>query len=148
MAENLVDRGIEVTIIEMSNQVMAPIDIEMASLLHTHIREKGVNLILENGVQSFADQGRKVILSDGTEVATDMTILSIGVRPENQLAKEAGLELGARGHIVVNEYLQTSHEDIYAVGDAIEVVDYINGKKQRLLLQALQIAKDVLLLKI
>ena len=129
MAENLVDRGIEVTMIEMSQQVMAPIDIEMASLLHTHIREKGVNLIIGNGVQSFADQGRKVILADGTEVATNMTILSIGVRPENQLAKEAGLELGARGHIVVNEFLQTSQEDIYAVGDAIEVVDYINGQK-------------------
>ena len=129
MAENLVDRGIEVTMIEMSQQVMAPIDIEMASLLHTHIREKGVNLIIGNGVQSFEDQGRKVILADGTEVATNMTILSIGVRPENQLAKEAGLELGARGHIVVNEFLQTSQEDIYAVGDAIEVVDYINGQK-------------------
>ena len=129
MAENLVHRGIEVTMIEMSGQVMAPIDIEMASLLHTHIREKGVNLIIGNGVQSFADQGRKVILADGTEVATNMTILSIGVKPENQLAKEAGLELGARGHIVVNEYLQTSQEDIYAVGDAIEVVDYINGQK-------------------
>ena len=129
MAENLVDRGIEVTMIEMSQQVMAPIDIEMASLLHTHIREKGVNLIIGNGVQSFEDQGRKVILADGTEVVTNMTILSIGVRPESQLAKEAGLELGARGHIVVNEFLQTSQEDIYAVGDAIEVVDYINGQK-------------------
>ena len=110
MAENLVHRGIEVTMIEMSGQVMAPIDIEMASLLHTHIREKGVNLIIGNGVQAFADRGKKVNLADGTEVATDMTILSIGVRPENQLAKEAGLELGARGHIVVNEFLQTSHE--------------------------------------
>ena len=129
MAENLVHRGIEVTMIEMSGQVMAPIDIEMASLLHTHIREKGVNLIIGNGVQAFADRGKKVNLADGTEVATDMTILSIGVRPENQLAKEAGLELGARGHIVVNEFLQTSHKDIYAVGDAIEVVDYINGQK-------------------
>ena len=84
---------------------MAPIDFEMASILHAHIREKGVNLILENGVQSFADHGKKVILSDGTEVATDMTILSIGVRPENQLAKKAGLELGERGDIVVNEFL-------------------------------------------
>lgn len=129
MAENLVDRGIEVTIIEMANQVMAPIDYEMASILHAHLKEKGVRLILENGVQSFADNGKKIILSDGTEVETDMTILSIGVRPENELAKNAGLELGARGHIIVNEYLQTSNEDIYAVGDAIEVVDYINGSK-------------------
>ncbi|WP_423801760.1 CoA-disulfide reductase [Neobacillus sp. SAB-20_R2A] len=129
MAENLVDRGIEVTIIEMANQIMAPIDFEMASILHTHLKEKGVKLILENGVQSFADQGKKVILSDGTEIETDMTILSIGVRPENELAKTAGLELGERGGIIINEYLQTSNEDIYAVGDAVEVVDYISGAK-------------------
>lgn len=129
MAENLVDRGIDVTIIEMANQIMAPIDFEMASLLHAHLKEKGVQLILENGVQSFADQGKKVILSDSTEIQTDMTILSIGVRPENELAKAGGLELGERGGIIVNEYLQTSNEHIYAVGDAVEVFDYISGTK-------------------
>lgn len=129
MAENLVERGIEVTIIEMANQIMAPIDFEMASILHAHLKEKGVKLILENGVQSFADQGKKVILSDGMEIDTDMTILSIGVKPENELANSAGLELGERGGIIVNEYLQTSNKDIYAVGDAIEVVDYISGTK-------------------
>ena len=129
MAENLVDRGIEVTIIEMANQIMAPIDYEMASILHTHLKQKGVELILENGVQSFANQGKKVVLSDGTEIETDMTILSIGVRPENELAKLAGLDLGERGGIIVNEYLQTSNEDIFAVGDAVEVVDYISGTK-------------------
>lgn len=129
MAENLADRGMEVTLIEMANQIMAPIDYEMAAILHAHLKEKGVQLILENGVQSFADQGNKVILSDGTEIQTDMTILSIGVRPENELAKTAGLELGERGGIVVNEFLQTSNEDIYAVGDAVEVVDYISGTK-------------------
>ncbi|MCM3764583.1 CoA-disulfide reductase [Neobacillus niacini] len=129
MAENLVDRGVEVTIVEMADQIMAPIDFEMASILHTHLKEKGVKLILENGVQSFADQGKKVILSDGTDIDTDMTILSIGVRPENELAKKAGLDLGERGGIIVNEYLQTSNEDIYAVGDAIEVVNYISGAK-------------------
>lgn len=129
MAENLVDRGMEVTVIEMANQVMAPIDFEMASILHKHLKEKGVQLILENGVQSFTENGKKVILSDGTEVQTDMTILSIGVRPENELAKNAGLELGARGGIIVNEYLKTSNHDIYAVGDAVEVVDYISGTK-------------------
>ncbi|MGJ7910104.1 CoA-disulfide reductase [Neobacillus sp. LXY-1] len=129
MAENLVDRGLDVTIIEMANQIMAPIDFEMASILHTHLKEKGVKLILENGVNSFADNGKKVILSDGTEIYTDMTILSIGVRPENELAKAAGLTLGERGGIVVNEYLQTSNDDIYAVGDAVEVVDYINKTK-------------------
>lgn len=129
MTENLVDRGLKVTLIEMANQIMAPIDFEMASILQTHIKEKGVNLILENGVQSFADEGKKVVLSDGTEIQTDMTILSIGVRPENELAKTAGLSLGERGGIIVNEFLQTSNEDIYAVGDAVEVVDYISGTK-------------------
>jgi CoA-disulfide reductase len=129
MAENLVDRGIEVTIIEMANQIMAPIDYEMASILHSHLKQKGVKLILENGVKSFSNQGKKVELSDGTEIDTDMIILSIGVRPENELAKTAGLELGERGGIIVNEYLQTSNEDIFAVGDAVEVVDYISGTK-------------------
>lgn len=129
MAENLADRGVEVTIVEMANQIMAPIDFEMASILHNHIKDKGVKLVLENGVESFASEGKKIILSDGTEIDTDMTILSIGVRPENELAKTAGLELGDRGGIIVNEYLQTSNPDIYAVGDAIEVVDYINRTK-------------------
>lgn len=129
MTENLVERGIEVTLIEMANQVMAPIDYEMASILHTHLQEKGVKLILENGVKEFIDQGKKVILSDNTIIETDITILSIGVRPENELAKSAGLALGERGGIIVNEYMQTSNEDIYAVGDAIEVVDYINSMK-------------------
>ncbi|WP_102271772.1 CoA-disulfide reductase [Cytobacillus massiliigabonensis] len=129
MAENLAERGIEVTIIEMANQIMAPIDFEMASILHNHLIDKGVKLILENGVQSFADNGKKVILSDGSEIETDMTILSIGVKPENELAKVAGLKLGERGGIIVNEFLQTSNEDIYAVGDAVEVVDYISGMK-------------------
>lgn len=129
MAENLAERGIEVTIIEMANQIMAPIDFEMASILHNHLIDKGVKLILENGVQSFADNGGKINLSDGTEIETDMTILSIGVKPENELAKSAGLTLGERGGIIVNEYLQTSNKDIYAVGDAVEVVDYISSMK-------------------
>lgn len=129
MAENLAARGIEVTIIERGNQIMAPLDLEMASILHTHLTEKGVKLILENGVEAFSDAGKKVILTDGTEIETELTILAIGVRPENELAKNAGLELGERGGIIVNEYLQTSNADIYAVGDAIEVVDYINETK-------------------
>lgn len=129
MVENLVDRGIEVTLIEMADQVMAPIDIEMASILHTHLKEKGVSLLLKNGVESFTDEGRMVVLSDGTHIQTDMTILSIGVTPENTLAQAAGLELGERGGIVVNDYLQTSNPDIYAVGDALEVFDYVSGTK-------------------
>ncbi|MED4353386.1 CoA-disulfide reductase [Schinkia azotoformans] len=127
MAENLHERGIEVTLVEMSNQVMAPFDFEMASILHTHMAQKGVNLILEDGVQAFQNNGTKVILNSGKEIETEMILLAIGVRPENELAKDAGLDLGERGHIKVNEYLETSDPDIYALGDAIEVTDYING---------------------
>ncbi len=126
MAENLAERGIQVTIIEMANQVMAPLDYEMASIVHTHLKEKGVNLILEDGVKAISDQGKTIELSSGNKVSTDMIILSIGVRPENQLAIDAGLEVGERGGIKVNEYMQTSDESIYAIGDAIEVVDYIH----------------------
>lgn len=128
MAENLHERGIEVTLIEMSNQVMAPFDIEMASILHTHLREKGVNLILEDGVKAFENNGTKVVLNSGKEIDTEMILLAIGVRPESELAKTAGLEVGERGHIKVNDYLQTSDPDIFALGDAIEVTDYINEK--------------------
>ncbi|WP_108669111.1 CoA-disulfide reductase [Peribacillus acanthi] len=126
MAENLVERGIHVTLVEMANQVMAPLDFEMAAIIHQHLKEKGVTLILEDGVHSFCDSGKKIILSSGREIATDMIILSIGVKPENTLALNAGLNVGERGGIQVNEYLQTNDENIYALGDAIEVTDYMN----------------------
>jgi len=128
MAENLWDLGIEVTVVEMDKQVMAPLDFEMASILHGHMKEKGVNLILEDGVASFENSGRMIVLNSGRKIETDMIILAIGVRPENQLAKEAGLKTGERGGIVVNAHLQTEDLDIYAIGDAIEVTDFINGK--------------------
>jgi CoA-disulfide reductase len=127
MAENLWDLGIEVTLIEMSNQIMAPIDYEMAAILHAHLREKGVNLILEDGVASFENNGKAVKLNSGKTMETDMVILAIGVKPENQLAIGAGIKVGDRGGIQVNEYLQTEDPNIYAIGDAIEVKDYING---------------------
>lgn len=128
MAENLRERGIEVTLVEMANQIMAPIDFEMASILHQHVREKGVNLVLEDGVKSFDNNGKLINLTSGKQIKTDLIILAIGVVPENKLAKEAGLELGLRGAIRVNERLQTADESIYAIGDAIEVKDYINGQ--------------------
>jgi CoA-disulfide reductase len=128
MAENLYDLGIEVTLIEMSNQIMAPLDFEMASILHAHLREKGINLILEDGVNAFAENGKIVKLNSGRTIDTDMIILAIGVKPENQLAKEAELKIGERGGIQVNEHLQTEDPNIYAIGDAIEVTDYINGR--------------------
>lgn len=128
MAENLVDRGIDVTLVEMSNQVMAPLDYEMASIIHSHLKEKGLHLILEDGVQSFKDEGKSIVLASGKEIPTDLTILAIGVRPENKLAVEAGLKVGERGGIQVNDYLQTSDEYVYAIGDAIEVTDYVSKK--------------------
>jgi CoA-disulfide reductase len=128
MAENLWERGVEVTLIEMAEQIMAPIDFEMASILHQHLREKGVNLVLEDGVKSFEQNGKLINLNSGKQIEADLIILAIGVAPENKLAKEAGLELGLRGAIRVNERLQTADESIYAIGDAIEVKDYINGQ--------------------
>lgn len=127
MTENLVERGIEVTMIEKGNQVMAPIDYEMAQMVHTEMRKHGVNLIFEDGVDSFKENGKIVLLESGKEIATDMIIMAIGVQPESGLAKEAGLELGIRSTIKVNQHLQTSDASIYAVGDAIEVKDYNHG---------------------
>lgn len=128
MAENLWERGVEVTLVEMADQIMAPIDFEMASILHQHLREKGMNLVLEDGVESFEQNGKLINLNSGKQIETDLIILAIGVAPENKLAKEAGLELGLRGAIRVNERLQTADESIYAIGDAVEVKDYINGQ--------------------
>ncbi len=128
MAENLHERGVDVTLVEAANQIMAPVDFEMASILHQHMRDKGVNLILEDGVKEFKDYGRKIVLNSGEEVENDLVILSIGVRPENKLAVDAGLDVGERGGIKVNDYLQTNDPDIYAIGDAIEVTDFITRK--------------------
>lgn len=125
MAENLVERGVKVHLIEMLDQVMAPFDYEMAQILHGHMEDNGVDLILGDGVDSFKNDGNTIVLKSGKQVSTDMTILSIGVRPENKLAKDAGLELGPRGHILVDENMMTSKDHIYAVGDAIQTKDLI-----------------------
>lgn len=127
MAENLVERGVNVTLIEMANQVMNPIDFEMASIVHTHMREKGVNLLFNDGVKAIEQEGKRVVLASGQTLETDMIVLAIGVTPENQLAKDAELALGVRGAIKVNEHLQTSDPSIYAIGDVIEVKHYIHG---------------------
>ncbi|PFA25645.1 CoA-disulfide reductase [Bacillus cereus] len=125
MAENLREKGIDVTLVEMNNQVMPPIDYEMAAYVHEHMKQHGVQLILEDGVEAFEEDGAVVRLKSGLKINTDMIILSIGVQPESPLAKEAGLELGVRGTIKVNEKLQTSDSSIYAIGDAIEVKDFV-----------------------
>lgn len=131
MAENLKEIGLEVTLIEMQNQVMAPLDFEMANLLHENIRQNQVNLILNNGVKSFYHEknGTKIQLNSGNIIETDMVILSIGIKPNSELAKKAGIKLNEKGGIIVDEYLQTSQEDIYAVGDVIEVDNFISKEK-------------------
>ena len=127
MAENLVHRGLEVSLVEMADQIMAPFDKDMAILLENHMKENGVDLYISKGLTAVEEDGKYVILQDGTRLQTDMTILSIGVRPNSQLAKDAGLELNKRGGIVVNDMMQTSDPDIYAVGDVIEVTDFNTG---------------------
>ncbi len=128
MAENLHARGITITIVEAGEQVMAPLDIEMASIIHEHLIDKNVELILKDGVAGFENKGKKIILSSGKEIVTDMIILSIGVKPETTIAKEANLKLNERGAIVVDKFMKTSDPSIYALGDAIEVMDFVNKK--------------------
>ena len=130
MAENLYMAGAEVFIVEMADQVMAPVDYSMAAIVHQHLLSKGIHLMLGNGVTRFEDRDEElcVSLSDGKQLVADMALLSIGIRPENQLAKSAGLQLGERGGIVVNDYMQTSDPDIYALGDAAEIKNLVTGK--------------------
>lgn len=130
MAENLHDLGIQVDVVEMANQVMAPLDFSMAAIVHRQLTDKGVGLHLEDGVSRFEekDGGVTVHLRSGKQIATDMVLLSIGVRPETKLAKDAGLAIGERGGITVNDYMQTSDADIYALGDAVEVRHLVTGQ--------------------
>ena len=130
MAENLHDLGIQVDVVEMANQVMAPLDFSMAAIVHRQLTDKGVGLHLEDGVGRFEekDGGVTVHLRSGKQIATDMVLLSIGVRPETKLAKDAGLAIGERGGIAVNDYMQTSDADIYALGDAVEVRHLVTGQ--------------------
>lgn len=122
MAENLAHAGASVSVVEMANQVMGPIDYSMAALVHEHLLQKGVGLYLEQAVDSFAEtDGRvEVRMKSGICLKTDIVILSIGVRAETRLAQDAGLKIGEMKGIYVDEYLQTSDKNVYAVGDAIE----------------------------
>ncbi|MCR5033948.1 MAG: FAD-dependent oxidoreductase [Clostridia bacterium] len=131
-AENLHHAGLDVTLVEAMDQVMAPFDPEMAKLLHENIAENGVALHLEDGVDSFRnneDDSVTVRLKSGKELQADLVILSIGVRPNSQLAREAGLTLNERGGIVTDDHLRTSDPDIYAAGDVIEVTDIVSGDR-------------------
>lgn len=131
MAENLDQAKLDVTLIEMQNQVMAPLDLEMANLLHENIIANGVDLILNDGVKAFeeADDKIKIVLTSGQEVIVDMVVLSIGVKPNSELATKANLALNAKKGIIVDEYLKTSADHIYAVGDVIEVDNFITKEK-------------------
>ena len=125
MAENLVEAGLKVAIVELADHLIAPLDFDMAADVHRYIKSKGIDLHLNNGVKAIS--GNTVILQNG-EITADMIILSVGVRPETAIAKDCGIALNPRGSIVVNNKMQTNIPDIYAVGDAVEVEDFITKK--------------------
>ena len=131
MAENLRERGIKIKIIEMLDQVMAPLDKEMANLIHQELILNGVCLQLEDPIDSFkSEDGRYfVIPKSGNQIETDLIILSIGIKPESQLAKDSGLQIGPKGHIIVDDHMRTSDPNIYAVGDAVEIKNYITQQQ-------------------
>lgn len=130
MAENLVDAGVHVDLVEMAPQVLAPLDYGMAAIVHQHLISKNIGLQLSDAVVSFEEKDNSVILhlKSGITLTTDMVILSIGVRPDNHLAKDAGLSLGTSGGTIINQFMQTSDPDIYALGDAVEVTQLVTGR--------------------
>jgi NADPH-dependent 2,4-dienoyl-CoA reductase/sulfur reductase-like enzyme/rhodanese-related sulfurtransferase len=134
MAENLAQLGIKVTLVEKQNQIMSPFDYEMSCMIHKEMIDKGVSLKLGVGVAKFEESGKYVVLENGEKLCSDLTILSIGIRPNTKIAKEAGLEIGTAGGLVVDENLLTSDKDIYACGDVIETTNIISNKKQLLAL--------------
>ena len=134
MAENLTERGIKVTLVEKMPQVLAPLDFEMAQIVHRELNAHGIDLVLGDGLLSFANNGRTIHLESGKSVETELIILSIGVVPENTLAKKADLLVGPRGHIAVTSKLEALDlnskevvEGIYAIGDAIQVKDFVTN---------------------
>ena len=130
MAENLKNAGLNVTIVEMTDQVIAPLDYDMACDVHRHIAQKGVRLLLKDAVKAIRDENGRLMIELGqSEIAADMLIMSAGVRPENQLAKSAGLDINERGFIVVDEAMRTSDANIYAAGDVVEITDFVTGQK-------------------
>lgn len=131
MAENLHALGLKVSVIELSDHVIQPLDPDMAAEVHRHMTRKGVNLFLNRAVTAIRFDGGSydVLMDNGKSLKTDMVILAVGVRPESSLARDAGLELGIRGCIVTDNRMRTSDPFIYAVGDAVETADIVSGKK-------------------
>ena len=124
--------GIEITVIELLPQLLTFLDWEMAKLVENHVRSKGVNVITGNGLAAFLGENGKltgVKLANGTELSCELAVVAVGVRPNSRLAREAGLSIGDKGGILVNEYMQTSDPDIYAAGDCVEIDNRITGKK-------------------
>ncbi|MDD7363523.1 MAG: FAD-dependent oxidoreductase [Peptoniphilus sp.] len=129
MIENLVDLGIDATLVEMADQVMPPLDPDMARIVEHHLVRKGVHLLLGEGFKAIRENGKKVLLNSGKELETDMVLLSIGLRPNSGLARDSGLRLNAKGHIVVDEHMRTSDPDIYAIGDVVATKNYLTGEE-------------------
>ena len=128
MAENLAKKGLQVTIVEKAPHVLPPLDEEMAAFVKNELVKNGITVYTNQSAKTFKNKGKTIILEDDSELTTDITIMSVGVQPESSLASAAGLELGMRGGILVNENYQTSQPDIYAVGDAIIVKQEITGQ--------------------
>lgn len=128
MAENLHSAGVNVTIVEMADQVIAPIDYEMACEVHQHLINKGINLALETELQAINDKDNNLVVTlNNQTVSTDMIIMAIGVVPETKIVKDTGIATNSHGAIIVNDKMETSIKDIYAVGDAIEIKNYITN---------------------
>ncbi|TXF34722.1 CoA-disulfide reductase [Collinsella sp. BA40] len=130
MAENLRERGLDVTVVQRGGHVMPSLDADMAAIAHNHLRNHGIDLKLDANVEAFEPQADGSMLTrvEGSEpLSSDMVVLAVGVAPEGTLAREAGLELGIRGSIAVDEHMRTSDEDIYAVGDAVQVKNFVTG---------------------
>ena len=130
MAENLLNNGIDVTLIQRPNQVMAPLDYDMACQIHGLLREKGIKLKFGSSVSGFENSGDKIktMLKGESPLTSDMVILAIGVTPDTKLAENAGLELGIKKSIIVNDKMETSAKDVYAVGDAVQVKHFVTGE--------------------
>ncbi|WP_151620402.1 FAD-dependent oxidoreductase [Streptococcus intermedius] len=128
MAENLRKRGLNVTIVEKAPHVLPPLDEEMAAFVQAELLKNGIQVVTSQSAMRFEEKGQVIVLENGQKITSDVTILSVGVQPENALAQSAGIELGLRGGILVNERYETSQSDIYAVGDAIVVKQEITGE--------------------
>jgi NADPH-dependent 2,4-dienoyl-CoA reductase/sulfur reductase-like enzyme/rhodanese-related sulfurtransferase len=128
MAENFLKAGVKVTIVELSNQLVGFLDFDMAQAVHRHLREKGIEIILENGVKSVKESGSSLTINlTKGQLNAGMLLISVGIRPESALAAESGLKVSDRGFVITDKYMRTSDKNIYAAGDTVEVTDFVTG---------------------